>query len=119
MLGKILAFLFVYGWQILGALGFLIWAGYEIVTHGIDKFAQGAMLRLQKWAEKQADVKGDELMEMAVQLTMCHFVKKLPLGLRKLVTEEFVRARLHWLYNATRDFLDDGKLNGSWVQIQP
>lgn len=117
LLSKVLAFLFTYGWQILGALGVIIWVVYEIITKGLDKFLQGAMLRVQKWAQEQADVKGHELMEMVVSLTMTYVVSHWPAAIRQFVTEEFVRRRAHDLYNGARDFLDDGKLNGSYAKI--
>ncbi|KAF0193401.1 MAG: hypothetical protein FD169_2529 [Bacillota bacterium] len=114
---KILAFLLAYGWQLLGVLGVVIWAAYEIITHGLDKFIQGAMLRAQKWAEQQADIRGPELMEMVVSLTMTYVVSHWPAAIRQFVSEEFVRNRAHWLYKTARDILDDGKLNGSYVRL--
>ena len=116
-MSNVLAFLLVYGWHILGVIGVLIFITYEILTKGLDKFLQGAMLRAQKWAESQADVKGPELMEMVVSLTMTYVVSHWPAAIRQFVTEEFVRRRAHDLYNAARDFLDDGKLNGSYAKI--
>lgn len=109
------SFLYTYGWIIATVVSFVVWAVYEILTRGLDKFIQAAMLRVQKWAERKADVKGPELMEMVVALTMTYAVSKWPAFLRQIITEEFVRQRAHWLYNTGRDFLDDGKINGSFL----
>ena len=75
------------------------------------------MLRLQKWAQQQADDRGSELMERVVQLTMVYFVAKWLAAVRQFVTEEFVRRRAQWLYNVARDYLDNGKIDGSYTSL--
>lgn len=104
------------------------WLVFTVFAMGIYLLASGAagwalfkqallalMLRAQKAAreERYGPIDGPQLMDAVVQVAMAQIVPRLPLVVRSFVTESQVRVAAQQLYNWARDWVDDGKVNGS------
>lgn len=100
---------------VIGGVLYLVISGAQGVAL-LKQALLGYMLRAEKAARAGASlgfVTPGELMEAVVRLTMTQIVPRLPAWLRPFITELLVRQWAQRLYDWARDYLDDGKMNGS------
>lgn len=73
------------------------------------------MLRAEKALAKGelGPITGDQLMELVVATAMQRVVPLLPFWLRPFITEALVWGIAGEVYARAKDYLDDGRLNGS------
>lgn len=84
------------------AIGYVL-LDYRNKKVALKEYILSAMLRAEKWANKQVHVHGEEIMNKVVDIVYHEYVVKLPPWVKQFLTEEKVREIAQFLYDKAKE----------------